>query len=109
MLKISEYIDAEGNSAFGSSFMELDIDTATKVTTALTRIENRQLSGAKSIGGEVYEYIVGEDPVYRLYIGEDGDELVILSGVVGSQRTHEDVENAKELWKEYKREKKQKK
>jgi putative addiction module killer protein len=42
-------------------------------------------------------------PGYRLYLGRDGETLVILLCGGTKQRQDADIERARELWLEYKR------
>jgi len=45
---------------------------------------------------------------YRVYLGRDGEKLVILLGGGTKRRQQADIDRAKQLWKEYKRNKKEK-
>ena len=47
-------------------------------------------------------------PGYRVYLGKDGDKLVILLGGGTKKRQQKDIDRAKELWLEYKKRKKEK-
>jgi putative addiction module killer protein len=44
---------------------------------------------------------------YRIYFGKDGDRLVILGGGGTTRRQDKDIAAAKEVWKDYKRRKRQ--
>lgn len=65
------------------------------------------LSNSKSIGRGVSEYRLDFGPGYRIYFGRDGDALIILLGGGTKARQHRDIENAKILWQEYRRSKRQ--
>ena len=41
-------------------------------------------------------------PGYRIYLGRDGDRLIILLGGGTKQRQQTDIEQAKAMWAEYK-------
>ena len=45
---------------------------ADKVTIALTRIEQRNLSNTKDVGAGLYEYKIDFGPGYAFYFGRDG-------------------------------------
>ena len=60
------------------SIVTLDASAAAKVSVALTRVEQGNLSNAKSVGEGVLEYRIDWGPGYRVYFGWDGDVLVIL-------------------------------
>ena len=65
------------------------------------------LSSSKGIGEGVFECRIDFGPGYRIYFGKDGDALVILLGGGTKKRQEKDIVNAKILWKEYKRRKRQ--
>ncbi len=41
-------------------------------------------------------------PGYRIYLGRDGDALIILLGGGAKTRQRQDIERAHRLWDEYK-------
>lgn len=51
MIEVVEFVDAEGNSPFARWFNRLDRQAAAKVTVALLRMEQGNLSNAKALGG----------------------------------------------------------
>jgi putative addiction module killer protein len=59
-------------------FDHLKAEAAAKVSVALTRLESGNFSNVKGVGGGVYEYRIDFGPGYRIYLGKDGDQLVIL-------------------------------
>jgi putative addiction module killer protein len=46
-------------------------------------------------------------PGYRIYFGKDGERLVILLGGGTKKRQQKDILEAQDLWKEYKKRRKQ--
>ncbi len=86
---------------------ELDPTTAAKVTIALARMEQGNLSNAKGVGSGVFEYKIDFGPGYRICFGKDGDRLVILLGGGIKKRQQQDIAAAHECWATYKRRKKQ--
>ncbi len=74
---------------------------------ALVRMEQGNLSNAKGVGAGVTEYRINFGPGYRVYFGKDGDTLIILLGGGSKKRQRNDIEEAKVLWREYKRRKKE--
>jgi putative addiction module killer protein len=107
LIDVREYIDASERSPFGSWFASLNAPAAAKVTTALTRSELGNLSNVKPIGLGVLEYRIDFGPGYRIYIGKDGDHLVILLGGGAKKRQQKDIMAARLRWKDYKRRKNQ--
>jgi len=105
-MQLLEYLDAAGRSPFSRWFDSLDARAAAKVTIALARIEQGNLSNVKGIGGGVFEYRIDFGPGYRVYLGRDGDVVVILLGGGTKVRQQNDIAIAKERWADYKRRKK---
>lgn len=101
MMEILEYIDAEGRSPYARWFNRLDARAAAKVATALVRIEQGNLSKAKSVGAGVLECRIDFGPGYRVYFGRDGDTVIILLGGGTKKRQQKDIKSARDLWQEY--------
>ena len=107
MIEIREYIDGRGFSPFGGWFDGLDASAAGRVRTVLARMEAGNLSNVRRVGGGVLEYRMHVGPGYRVYLGRDGDTLIVLLGGGTKVRQQKDIEDARELWQEYKRRKQQ--
>ncbi len=105
MGSIREYIDDEGRSPFARWFRRLDATAAAKVTIALARLEQGNVSAVKSVGSAVHEIRLDFGPGYRVYFGWDGPELVILLGGGDKRRQQRDIEHAKSLWRDYRKRK----
>ena len=78
MLEVHYYVAETGISPFAEWFASLDPVARAKVATAVARIEQGNLSNVKSVGEGVLEYRIDFGPGYRVYMGRDGDVLVIL-------------------------------
>ena len=107
MIEIREYVDPWGRSPFGRWFDDLDSAAAIRVRTALARMEAGNLSNVKGVGGGVLEFRLHFGPGYRVYFGRDGDTLIVLLGGGTKVRQQRDIENARELWQDYRRRKQQ--
>ncbi len=105
MVTLREYLDDTGRSPFGRWFEDLDATAAAKVTTALTRLGQGNLSRAKGVGAGVFEFAIDSGPGYRVYFGKDGDTIVILLGGGTKKRQPRDIALAHERWVDYKRRK----
>jgi len=92
----------EGSSPFGDWFTDLDSTAASKVTTALYRLEHGNFSNVQSVGGGVFEYKIDFGPGYRIYFGQDGNALVILLCAGAKKTQQRDIARAKDFWQEYK-------
>lgn len=106
-MRIIEYVDQRGRSPFASWFAILDARAAAKVTTALARLEQGNLSNVKSVGSGIQEYRLDFGPGYRIYFGRDGKELVVLLGGGAKKRQQDDIAEAQTRWREYRRRKKE--
>ncbi len=106
--KVVEYVRF-GSSPFVKWFSGLEAPAAAKVATALYRLEQGNLSNVKSVGKGVSEYKIDFGPGYRIYFGQEGDELVILLGGGAKKTQEKDIKLAQMLWLEYKQAKAKKK
>ena len=107
-IKVVEYLK-NGISVFGKQFNSLDAHAAAKVTTALYRLEQGNLSNVKSVGKGVSEYKIDFGPGYRIYFAHEGSYLIILLGGGSKKTQSKDIRKAQLLWAQYKTDKKLKK
>ena len=75
---------------------------AATVATALTRLALGNYSNVKSIGAGVFELRIFFGPGYRVYFGNDGEDVVILLGGGSKQRQSRDISAAIANWQNYK-------
>lgn len=101
-MEILEHLELSGRSPFAHWFERLEAQTAAKVTVALARIGQGNLSNAKGVGRGVQEYRINFGPGYRLYFGRDGAALVILLGGGTKQGQRRDIATAHARWQDYK-------
>jgi putative addiction module killer protein len=105
-MDVLEYLTPEGVSPFGGWFGDLDPAAAVKVTIALIRMGQGNLSNVKGVGSGVFEYKIDFGPGYRIYFGKDGERLVILLAGGTKKRQRRDIEDAQRRWQNYKDRKK---
>jgi len=105
MVTVLEYQDVAGKNQYRDWFNGLDVAAAVKVTTAVERIAQGNTSSFKPVDQGVSEYRLNWGPGYRIYLGQDGDTLVILLGGGTKRSQNSDIENAHALWREYKQRK----
>ncbi|HME27539.1 MAG TPA: type II toxin-antitoxin system RelE/ParE family toxin [Acetobacteraceae bacterium] len=103
VLELRYYLGADGKSPFETWFSGLNAVAAARVSVALARLEQANLSNAKGVGEGVLEYRIDWGPGYRVYFGRDGDVLVILLTGGTKQRQQRDIARAHELWTDYRR------
>jgi len=103
MIELRYYLTRDSKSPFEEWFYSLDAQAAAKVTKALVRLEQGNLSNAKSVGEGVLEYRIDWGPGYRVYFGRDGDVLVILLTGGTKKRQQRDIDTAHAMWTDYKK------
>ena len=106
-MRVLQYLDPSGRNPFASWFDACDPQAAAKITIAMARLEQGNLSNAKSVGGGVLEYRLDFGPGYRIYFGRDGDDLIILLCGGTKQRQRQDILRAQAYWSDYKRRRKE--
>lgn len=92
--------------SYAQWFDDLHAPAAAKVTTAVVRMEQGNLSNVKAVGSGVAECRVDFGAGYRVYFGRDGDQIIILMGGGTKRRQQRDINLAIERWLDYKRRKK---
>lgn len=102
MVEIRTYQAADGRQPFAKWFADLEPVARAKITRAIARMEQGNLSNVKSVGEGVLEYRIDSGPGYRVYFGRDGDALIILLVGGTKRRQQQDVDAAHECWREYK-------
>ncbi len=106
---IKEYLAVDGSSPYREWFDGLNAEAASKVTVAVIRMEQGNLSNVKSVGKGVHECRINFGPGYRVYFGRDGAELIILLGGGEKHGQQTDISRAHDLWVDYKNRKKKEK
>ena len=96
------YETEDGRIPFQKWFVGLDSIAATKVYVSLTRLEAGNTSNLKSVGEGVLEQRIDFGPGYRVYLGRDGDRLIILLAGGTKQRQQRDISDAIDRWHDYK-------
>lgn len=70
--------------------------------TALVQVEAGNASALKSVGKGVHEARIDFGPGYRVYIAQDGADLVILLGGSTKARQPRAIADAQKRWSDYK-------
>jgi putative addiction module killer protein len=101
-MELVEYLDEAGKSPFGAWFNALAPQPAAKITAALVKLEQGNLSNVKGVGAGVMEHRVDTGPGYRIYFGRDGNTLIVLLAGGTKRRQQKDIEAAEARWSTYK-------
>jgi len=104
-MRVVELLLEGGRSPYEDWFIALDAAAAAKVTTAKLRMEQGNLSNIAWFRG-IGEYKIDWGPGYRIYVGKDGDNLIVLLGGGTKRKQQKGIDRAVDLWKGYKRRKK---
>jgi putative addiction module killer protein len=102
MLQIRYYVAEDGRQPFADWFAEVKPVARAKVTRAIARMEQGNLSNVKSVGQGVLELRIDYGPGYRVYLGRDGEALVVLLTGGTKKRQQRDIEEAHACWQDYK-------
>ncbi len=76
-----------------------------KIQARIGRVRLGNFGDTRSVGQGVRELKIDYGPGYRVYFGEEGDELVILLCGGDKSRQDEDIKAAKHYWASFKKEK----
>jgi putative addiction module killer protein len=78
-----------------------DRDANVRIRKRIDKLEAGLFGDCERLSGGIVELRLDFGPGYRLYVGEDGPELVLLL-VCGTKKTQQsDIELARKYWKEY--------
>ncbi len=105
MIKVQEYLREDGSNPYQKWFNRLDPIAASKVTVAKSRLELGNTSNIKWFDG-IGEYKIDWGAGYRIYLAQDGKQLIILFGGGTKKNQQADIQTAKQLYQEYKQRKK---
>jgi putative addiction module killer protein len=105
VLDIRYYLAREGRNPFEDWFGSLDPVARAKVTVAIARLGQGNLSNVKGVGEGVLEYRINFGPGYRVYFGRDGETVVILLTGGTKKRQQHDISAAIEMWRDYRQRK----
>lgn len=103
-MNIQEYIREDNSNPYQKWFDSLDAIAAAKVAAAIFRLELGNTSNVKWFDG-IGEYNIDWGAGYRIYLAQEGKQLIILFGGGTKKNQQADIKRAKELHQEYKKRK----
>lgn len=106
-IKVEEYVERSGQCPYREWFDRLSPSYAAKVSVALLRLEQGNTSSIKWFDG-LGELRIDWGPGIRIYLAQDGGDLVILFGGGTKASQAKDIVRAAALLDDYKARKKQK-
>jgi putative addiction module killer protein len=108
-IEVREYIDARGHNHYREWSSKLDPSVRARIDKSVFRVGYGNLSGVKLEGEGVSALRVDFGSGYRGYLGQDGDQLVILLAGGTKRRQENDIQLARSQWSEYKKRKRENK
>jgi putative addiction module killer protein len=101
-MELREYLRPDGTNPYRRWFDSLDSRAAAKVAIAIMRLSVGNTSNIKWFKG-IGEYVIDWGPGYRIYLAQDGKELIVLFGGGTKKRQARDIAQARVLHDEYRR------
>ncbi|MCX5961703.1 MAG: type II toxin-antitoxin system RelE/ParE family toxin [Cyanobacteria bacterium] len=99
-MNVQEYIREDGSNPYQTWLDGLNAMAAVKVTIARSRLELGNTSNVKWFDG-IGEYRIDWGPGYRIYLVQDGQDLIMLFGGGTKKRQQADIDQALRLNQEY--------
>jgi putative addiction module killer protein len=106
IMRVQAYAREDGSVPFEEWLKELDSAASAKVIIAQTRLMLGNTSNVKWFDG-IGEYRINWGPGYRIYLAQDGPELILLYAGGTKQGQQSDIAFALVLHEEYQKRKKQ--
>lgn len=105
LIEFIEYLDDFGRSPFAKWMNDLDSYAAIKVQVAMTKVEVGNFSSVRNLGGGISEIKIDFGPGYRVYFAKEKEFLLLLLGGGSKKNQQHEIDEAKAVWKEYKKRK----
>ncbi|NJM47060.1 MAG: type II toxin-antitoxin system RelE/ParE family toxin [Alkalinema sp. RU_4_3] len=105
-MNVQEYVREDGSNPYRNWFDSLDEMAATKVAIVEARLALGNTSNVKWFDG-IGEYRIDWGPGYRVYLVQDGQDLIVLFGGGTKKRQQADIQQALLLRQEYQQRKQQ--
>lgn len=100
-MRVVEYVNSAGRSAYADWFAGSSAEAAAKVAAAVYQLAAGNFSNVKGVGAGVFERKINFGPGYRIYFGRDGATLVVLLGGGTKRRQSRAIATARTNWKAY--------
>lgn len=100
--ELKTYANARGYEPFADWLNNLKDKMGRKqILNRIGRLEAGNFGDCKFLGDGIWELRVFHGPGYRVYLGKEGEQVVILLCGGDKKTQSKDIERAKEYWKEY--------
>ena len=100
--RVIVYVDTHGNEPFTDWIESLrDVMGRKRILARIGRLEHGNYGDSKGVGEGVSELRMMFGPGYRVYIGEEPENSVVLLCGGDKSTQEQDIETAQRYWKEY--------
>ncbi len=97
------YESLEGQAPFGDWLASLrDWKAKQKIRTRIDRLSLGNLGDFKSVGEGVLELRIDFGPGYRIYVAQEGENIILLLCGGDKSSQNKDIIRAKQYWEDYK-------
>jgi putative addiction module killer protein len=101
--EIRTYQTADGQVPFNTWLDKLkDTQARARIRTRIDRVSLGNFGDCKSVGEGVVELRIDYGPGYRVYMGQDGNHLIILLCGGDKSTQDKDINTAHTYWADYK-------
>jgi putative addiction module killer protein len=98
------FVTEKGREPFSEWLTSLrDIKARAKIRVRLDRVSQGNLGDSHGLGEGVQELRIDYGPGYRVYLGQEGETIVLLLCGGDKSTQTKDIEKAKRYWNEYRR------
>ena len=106
---IAVYRDRQGKEPLTEWLNSIrDRRTRARIDARLDRLQDGNFGDYRSLKGGLFELRLHFGSGYRIYYGRRGDELIILLAGGDKSSQTRDINKAKQYWKDYKKQEKDK-
>jgi putative addiction module killer protein len=104
MVKIEQYQDEDGGIPYRAWFTKLrDAVAKAAIAKRIDRLALGNFGYCREVGNGVSELKIDLGPGYRVYVGQQGEKLVILLCGGDKSTQPKDIDLAKKYWADWKR------
>lgn len=98
---VKNYLSPDGEDCFQEWLRRVRDSQATRaVRIRINRLYDGNFGDCKSVGDGVHELRIDVGQGYRVYIGSDGDDVILLGGSTKGDQDAQ-IKTAKSRWEEY--------
>src|SRR5690242_1837732 len=98
------YRMSDGRAPYEEWLDELrDVVGRAKIRVRLDRAALGNFGDHRTVGGGIIELRIDFGPGYRVYVGQHGQEIIVLLCGGDKSTQHKDIDSAHRYWEDYKR------